>query len=257
MMARKLSVIAEYASFVVIVALASFHSSVLRADGDVEVSKPSGVTGNPFVSTELNPRIVAEEPQDSTRSATTYQNPFANASKAPPIDKSLRSGPVSRWQFPVMTASQPSAVRAAVLNQPSLPPLKPFVVSHAAWDQLPPSENLRIHAVTGTPALSYLTDPDPIIHTTPGPIAQPDSIVSNSADSSASSYQPPVLPAQSATQSALNPPAASIPIPTVPPSAENMVGVDVLHDETASATQTGADDLSSIIYGTDESAEDW
>ncbi len=257
MMARKLSVIAQFVAFVAIAASAQFDSSVLRADGDIEVSKPSGVVGNPFATSELKPRIVAEEPQDSPHSPTTYQNPFANASKAPPIDASLRNGPVSRWQFPAILPNQASAVRAAVLNEPSLPVLKPIAVTHAAWDQLPPSENLRSRSATSAANLSYLTDPDPIIHTTPAPIAQPNSIVSNAVDSSAANYQPPTPANGPEFPSALNSPAANDPIPTVPPSAETKLGAEIPHDEKQPAAQDGSDDLSSIIQDKDESAEDW
>ncbi len=257
MMARKLSVIAQFIAFIAIAVSTLFNLSVLRAEGELEVSKPSGVVGNPFATSELKPRIVAEEPQDSPHSPTTYQNPFANASKAPPIDPSLRNGPVSRWQFPAIPPNRASAVRAAVLNEPSLPVLKSIPVTHTAWDQLPPSENLRSCAAAGAANLSYLTDPDPIIRTTPPPIAQPDSIVSNAVDSSAARYQPPAPPTGSAISFALNPPAANDPIPTVPSSAETKLGADIPCNEKQSAAQDSDDDLSSIIHDTDESAEDW
>ncbi len=95
-------------------------------------------------------------------------------SKAPPVDTSLRPGPVSRWQRPVLPHEEPSPIRSAVLS----PPAKP---AHPSWDQLPPAEKLRhraaIQAAPTDPAFyDRLTGPDPIIRFTPAPLTQPASI---------------------------------------------------------------------------------
>src|SRR5882757_6418299 len=112
MMARKLSVVARRAARFSIGGVAVMSACLVFAEGDVHVSEPSNVVSNPFVATktELKPRIVSEEPQPVARGPITYQNPFANSSKAPPIDTSLRPGPASRWQHPNIPSKAPSAI---------------------------------------------------------------------------------------------------------------------------------------------------
>ena len=69
-------------------------------------------------------------------------------SKSPPIDSSLRPGPISRWQHPLIPATEPSAIKAAVLSQPAsqLPANNRRARRTLIGTQLPPAENLRQRA---------------------------------------------------------------------------------------------------------------
>ena len=117
-MARKLSRMGRRAPFLSLAA-AALAAQFAMAQGEIQVTAPGGVVENPFFApqpSQPKPRIVAEEPQPVRRGVTTYQNPFANMSKAPPIDTSLRPGPVSRWQRPAIPGNEPSAIKSAVLS---------------------------------------------------------------------------------------------------------------------------------------------
>ncbi len=174
MMARKLSVVARCASLFVIAGSVPLAALIVLAEGEIQVTAPSAVVENPFVASQPKPPIVSEEPPAAHRGPIAYQNPFANVSKAPPIDTSLRPGPVSRWQHPVIPHAEPSAVKAAVLSQPLPQPAEP---AHLAWDQLPPAESLRQLAAAQHPTdpalMDRLAGQDQIIHVTPTPLAQP------------------------------------------------------------------------------------
>ncbi|HEX3600751.1 MAG TPA: hypothetical protein VHU84_11450, partial [Lacipirellulaceae bacterium] len=106
MMARKLSVVARCASSIMLFGASLISGRALSEDA-IQVTEPNKVFENPFATSELKPRIVNEEPQSAPRSPIVYQNPFATTSKSPPTDKSLRPGPVSRWQHPVIPHHEP------------------------------------------------------------------------------------------------------------------------------------------------------
>ena len=184
-MARKLSRVALRAPILLVVVATAMAGQLAVAERDIQVSQPANnVVENPFVATsQPKPRIAAEEPQSAAeRGPTTYQNPFANASKAPPTDTSLRRGPISRWQRPTLPRTEPSAVKAAVLSESPLrsPAIAP---TNPAWDQLPPAEHLQQIAtapgdddadedtVADTVISDDLPGTSPIIHSPPATAA--------------------------------------------------------------------------------------
>src|SRR4051812_17531008 len=122
MMARKLSIVAPSIVARSFSAILTIAVSFVRAEGEIQVADPKSVVDNPYVASQPKPRTVAEEPQAAPRGPISYQNPFANISKAPPIDPSLRPGPVSRWQHPTIPAAESSPIKAAVLSEQSLQP---------------------------------------------------------------------------------------------------------------------------------------
>src|SRR3954462_9715538 len=105
MMARKLSDFVPRAVIVMFVGAAFLATGKSFAEETgatqtIQVGAPTNVIVNPFVAAhgQLEPRVVAPEPQTSHRRPITYQNPFAAMSKSPPVDASLRPGPISRWR---------------------------------------------------------------------------------------------------------------------------------------------------------------
>ena len=104
------------------------HSAA--AEGEVKVSTPrNDAIENPFLASDLRPTTVADEPQATRREPTTYQNPFAKMSQAPPIDPTLRPGPVSRWQRPLVSADSNSVLKSNVVT----PVVKP---ANPSWVQI-------------------------------------------------------------------------------------------------------------------------
>jgi len=201
MMARKLSILEWSATRLVLAASVLFAAEQAAAEGELQVTTPTNVLQNPFVASQPKPRVVVEEPQTTPHGPVAYQNPFANMSKAPPIDSSLRPGPVSRWQHPVIPHEEPSVIKSAVLA----PPAKP---KHPSWDQLPPAENLRQRATkqavsTDPTFFENLSGSEKIIRFNPTPLTQPSSIASaaedtpdselNPAPSNPAAFVPPVI----------------------------------------------------------------
>ncbi len=170
-MARKLSHIARCAYFLGMAGIALLGAGMSLAQSEIEVTAPDQVIENPFASSQPKPRIVPEEPQTSRRGPITYQNPFAAMSKSPPVDTSLRPGPVSRWQRPKIANDEPSPIKSAVLTtQPDEP-------NTAPWDQLPAAEELRHRAAareeTDPTFYSRLVNVPDTIRFTPKSLAQP------------------------------------------------------------------------------------
>ncbi|HEX4413699.1 MAG TPA: hypothetical protein VH107_08725, partial [Lacipirellulaceae bacterium] len=184
MMARKLSIIAPRIATCSFALVLAGIGSFVRAESNVQVAEPKGAVENPYASSQTQPRIVAEEPQTAPRGPITYQNPFANLSKAPPIDNSFRAGPISRWQHPIIPPSEPSAIKTAVLTVPAIPQTSASDTQQTGWQQHPADQVLQYPATTaafGDPAnLAHLGDPDPIIRSIPNTISQPDSVASPS-----------------------------------------------------------------------------
>ena len=86
---------------------------------------------NPFASKKpqvASPSITIEKP--TPHRAPTYQNPFSAASKKPPVDTSLRPGPISRWQHPVVPKDGATSIKTAVLSTQATASDQP------AWDHL-------------------------------------------------------------------------------------------------------------------------
>jgi tetratricopeptide (TPR) repeat protein len=115
----------------------------------------------------------ASEPQPNAhRRPIAYQNPFAAASKSPPVDTSLRPGPISRWRHPVIAGNDASGVKKAMLAPPAPEP------APSKWDLLPTGEDLRNHTATrgketDPTFYSRLTASPSAIQFTPKPLTQP------------------------------------------------------------------------------------
>jgi len=247
---------------------------------NIAVTAPNSVIENPFAVTEPVPPIVPEEPQapakvPARRGPTSYQNPFANTSKAPPMDTSLRPGPVSRWRRPTIPSAAVSPIRAAVVLQPE--PIG-LTASQARWDQLPPGEVLRQRAA----APSDATDPafydrivtsNSSIRFNPTPLDQPPLVVAEAPQITA---LPPVVNSIPALFPAA-PDAAPVPIAdsdtqsgTSAAKANPLSSAFILGDitpsqpapvpavaEVAIATTTTNDDLPTLISDGPETAENW
>jgi tetratricopeptide (TPR) repeat protein len=147
-------------------------TALVFAQDEIKVTAPKSDFENPFLATGTKPAIVAEEPQSARRDPTTYQNPFANMSKAPPIDPTLRPGPVSRWQHPVVPRSAAAVTKSSVLSPA---PRR----TNELWDQLPPE--LRAPQREADPT-APLNAHDPLIRAAAPQVAQPVSVVSGEAN---------------------------------------------------------------------------
>ncbi len=93
-------------------------------------------------------------------------------SKAPPVDTSLRPGPISRWRRPNFHTDQTSPIKSALLAT------QPEDSDRAPWDQLPPAEDLRRNATSRRPDTdptfySRLTASPIPIQLAPTPLTQP------------------------------------------------------------------------------------
>lgn len=184
MMARTLSRIGRRASPWVLTVAAALTAQIAWTQGEIGVTSPNSVVENPFFAAELKPPIVPEEPEPAakqtvSRAPKTYQNPFANVSSAPPIDTSLRPGPVSRWQRPNIPRSEPSPIKSALLSPPQGTAPTPV---HPRWDQLPPGEALRRQVQSqGEPTdptfYDRLTASDQAIRFNPTPLTQPGLVI--------------------------------------------------------------------------------
>ncbi len=165
------------------------------AQEDIQVNEPTDVIENPFAAKKPKPRVVLEEPQTSHRAPITYQNPFAAMSKSPPVDTSLRPGPVSRWQPMRDADDEDSMIKSAILST------QPGEIVHAQWDQLPPAENLQHRTPardneTDPTFYSRLVQPPETIQFTPKPLTQPVWLTAGSEESlSGGSNRVPLDPA--------------------------------------------------------------
>jgi tetratricopeptide (TPR) repeat protein len=145
-MARKLSTIAPRLICLAIAGGVSLAASGLLAQQGSPAVDPLKFIDNPFVKAQP-PAQAKPEPQSAAPGAAekpqlqrrpiTYQNPFSATSKAPPVDTSLRPGPISRWRHPAIPGHESSPVKSAVLATPHLKP------EPRRWDVLPPAEDLR------------------------------------------------------------------------------------------------------------------
>jgi tetratricopeptide (TPR) repeat protein len=123
------------------IGLSSAAESAL-AETEIRVSAPSTVVSNPFVNGASSTAMVAQEPESPDRGPTTYQNPFATMTSAPPIEIPMRPGPVSRWRRRFELAGETSAVKAAILST------DPFELNLTPWNQQPPVEPLSEQGAT-------------------------------------------------------------------------------------------------------------
>jgi tetratricopeptide (TPR) repeat protein len=145
-MARKLSPIARRATALAFSGIALLVATRTLAQEDAQLAAQPRIIENPAAvgQAQQKPPIAAEALPTSPRRATlAYQNPFAAMSKSPPVDTSLRPGPISRWRPPVFPTDETSVVKSAVLSTQA-------TNRNETWDQLPPAENLKFHAASGT-----------------------------------------------------------------------------------------------------------
>src|SRR3954471_335602 len=102
-MARKLSQIARRITFTLVAAATSISSNLSPAQSEPQTAQPPAIIEHPFSSAQAQPQpkvpprssksqTVPEPQQKANRHAIAYQNPFAAASKSPPVDTSLRPG---------------------------------------------------------------------------------------------------------------------------------------------------------------------
>jgi tetratricopeptide (TPR) repeat protein len=144
-MARKLSTIAPRIVGLLIAGGVSLAANCLLAQQGQPADDPLKFIDNPFVKAQRQAepesrsaaQAASERPQPQQRRPVTYQNPFSATSKAPPVDTSLRPGPLSRWRHPVIPGHESSTVKSAVMAAPHVEP------EPRRWDVLPPAEDLR------------------------------------------------------------------------------------------------------------------
>ncbi len=162
MIARMLSVIARQGSCLLAALSVSMAAEIGLAETELQVSTPATVVENPFATGAPPADVVAEEPELPRRGPTTYQNPFATMSSAPPIEIPTRPGPVSRWRRQFEPLDDTSPVKAAILSA------DPFELPQVPWSELPTTETLheRVAASrsrTDSPAAGHFGDPpDPM-----------------------------------------------------------------------------------------------
>src|SRR4051812_29982271 len=167
-MARKLSNFALSATRLTAAVLGCVIAQIVFAQ------EPAQTIANPFASNGPKAAALSTTTEQQTpHRAPTYQNPFSAASKKPPVDTSLRPGPVSRWKHPVLPKDKPTSIKTAVLSSTATAPEPP------TWDQLPPAEDLRQRVATrpkeSDPAFySRLAQSQDAIQFTPKPLTQPE-----------------------------------------------------------------------------------
>ena len=186
-MARKLSLIARRISSALVAGSFLFAADGALAQTETSSTDSPKVVDNPFAKTQARPKppapltassstqtqTVAEPLQKTNRRPITYQNPFAAAAKSPPVDTSLRPGPISRWRRPSIPGENPTAIKSALLASPAGEP------ASRAWDQLPPAEDLRSRVAsrakeTDPTFFGRLTPAPDSVHFTPTPLTQPN-----------------------------------------------------------------------------------
>src|SRR3954468_23630314 len=95
-MARKLSQTIQWMAFVLIAGSTSLCANTSPAQSETSTADSPKVVDNPFISAQPPSQTSSEAQQKPLRPPIAYQNPFAAASKLPPVDTSLRPGPISR-----------------------------------------------------------------------------------------------------------------------------------------------------------------
>src|SRR6187549_3968407 len=108
-MARKLSLLTRRIVYLLIAGAASLAANTLLAETESPAAESPTVIENSFISAGPQPDTQppvppspisqsATEPQQKSRRPIAYKNPFSASSKSPPVDTSLRPGPISRWR---------------------------------------------------------------------------------------------------------------------------------------------------------------
>ena len=201
MIARMLSVIARQGSCLLAAFSLSTAAEFGLAETEIEVSTPATVVENPFATGAPPADVVAEEPELPRRGPTTYQNPFATMSSAPPIEIPARPGPVSRWRRQFEPLDDTSPVKAAILSA------DPFELPQVPWNELPTTETLheRVAASrtrTDSPAAGHFGDPPDPMHFAGQSLHQPSWLAPSRG---AVRPLPPIGQAENAEQPAYDP----------------------------------------------------
>src|SRR4051812_39801523 len=146
-MARKLSQVTRRNIHVLVAGAVLFAANTLSAQSEAPTAESPSVVTNPFIVAQPQPKPPSQpqptpksqavpESQLALRSPVAYQNPFAATSKSPPVDTSLRPGPISRWRHPTIPENDDTTIKTAMLSAPAPEPV------HPTWDQLPLAEVL-------------------------------------------------------------------------------------------------------------------
>ncbi|MFO0791230.1 MAG: tetratricopeptide repeat protein [Pirellulales bacterium] len=231
MMARKLSVVVRSLAAIALASVWLNELPCAIAQTRTQVTAPTGTFANPFVAEGARPHVVVPEPADALRGPTTYQNPFAGASKAPPIDNSIRPGPISRWQRPTIARSPSSDVKTAVLSPESL--------------------EAGLTGATQSPAHKSLLEnigSDQIIRSTPNALTQPASI--DAGPASAISTPTASSPASAASGLAIPDPAAFITDQAMLPPAIAFGGSSITAKDLHA-------DIAAVVANCDDTPEGW
>jgi tetratricopeptide (TPR) repeat protein len=224
-MARTLSRIGRGILSAVAAGLLLLASDVAIAQSGVSSTDSPKVIDNPFAKGQAQAHSkspasqaqTTDKPQTAHRRPIKYQNPFAASSKLPPVDTSLRPGPLSRWRRPTIPGENPSAIKSALLASPAGEP------SHRTWDQLPPAEDLRVRVAsrakeTDPTFFARLTPAPDSIHFTPTPLTQPSWLTQIDEETAREPSKPvkvdaAVFDVPVETPVAVNQAAASVPAP--------------------------------------------
>jgi tetratricopeptide (TPR) repeat protein len=169
-MARKLSRLARHGSLILFTIACTSAGVSVRAEGERRDATRPAIPPNPFAVTPSKSEPTPVQREQPRRRPTTYHNPFANMSTAPPIEMPMRPGPVSRWRRPVMPVAESSPVKSAILSAEPQKPARP------AWDQLPPLEELiaTSDALRATPSgAARPNEQGTSIRFAPEPLTQP------------------------------------------------------------------------------------
>jgi tetratricopeptide (TPR) repeat protein len=256
-MARKLSLIARRITRLLVAGAASLAATTLSAQSVSQTADSPKVFDNPFLSAEPQLQVASEPPAKPQRSRIAYQNPFAATSKSPPVDTSLRPGPISRWRHPVIPGEEPSAIKSAMVAALAAEP------SHPKWDQLPPAEDLRTRiAARGQESdptffARFTTKPNPI-QFTPKPLTQPNWLTEN--DEVIPRESRPIEVSPAVFSSPLNAPGLANQIPSQSSNShiERSDGVSGAFTlDTSNATPAKDNVLQSIIPNGIETPTGW
>jgi tetratricopeptide (TPR) repeat protein len=162
-MARKLSRLTRHALLIIAIPGLALTARYALADGENKRAVQPQIVPNPFAAAPS--KQISKKPQPRPQRGTTYRNPFAASSAAPPAAAPLLPGPISRWRPSAVQLNQSAAIKSAVLSDP-------LEHTRTGWDQLPPAEKLRDrgnpHGANGILGAQHLPTepPDPIDFTT-------------------------------------------------------------------------------------------
>jgi tetratricopeptide (TPR) repeat protein len=137
-MARKLSHIVTGAVLFAAAVVVAIAATNLSAEDEKQATTAQSGIENPFRSAKAKPRTVIENAHPTRRAPVVYQNPFSGKSASPPVDTSLRPGPVSRW----IHATLPE--KEILLAEPKALALQACELTVPIWDQLPRTEKLHL-----------------------------------------------------------------------------------------------------------------